>query len=410
MNLHPLTLLFSLALSNGLTGLSLLLAAGHRRDGARPNGMAKWALAVVLETAVWIVVVFRGPIPAPVSIVLASGLKASVHALALSAIHEFQQRDWPRWQGMVPVALSLLVAGLWVDNLQMRAFWCSLVFALQVAMIARALRAHADSRESRAGRLLFAGACGILALLLARATVAWGHFGLLTEPFSSDMPHPVQVAAYVLILATTLLGSMSFVLMVKERSDREILSLAMTDGLTRLLNRHALMQRAEAEFARRSKTPFAVLMIDVDHFKRINDTLGHPTGDEVLRRLAELFGSRLRRCDVLGRYGGEEFCVAAPDTDLDGALALAESLREIVVAEPVATERGPLPITVSVGVAVCERASQRSLKDVLGEADAALYRAKEAGRNRVMVAGDHPPPKALGSDQAAIRSRDHQPA
>jgi diguanylate cyclase (GGDEF)-like protein len=194
----------------------------------------------------------------------------------------------------------------------------------------------------------------------------------------------VQLLAFVAVMATALIGTIGFVLMVKERTDREILHMAMTDSLTQAPNRRALMQQAEQALARRSALPLALLMIDVDHFKRINDSHGHPAGDEVLRAVAALLAGRLRRPDILGRYGGEEFCVLAPETDRDGALKLAESLRATVAAAALAADATVLQVTISIGFALCPPGAQRQLPELLAEADCALYAAKQAGRNRVV--------------------------
>jgi diguanylate cyclase (GGDEF)-like protein len=128
----------------------------------------------------------------------------------------------------------------------------------------------------------------------------------------------------------------------------------------------------------------------VDHFKRINDTHGHPIGDEVLRKVADRLVGRLRGYDLLGRYGGEEFCVVAPDTDVAGALMLAESLREIIASSKFATECGEFSVSVSIGISYCPSNVTRGLMELLAEADAALYAAKQSGRNRVARFGDFP--------------------
>jgi diguanylate cyclase (GGDEF)-like protein len=157
--------------------------------------------------------------------------------------------------------------------------------------------------------------------------------------------------------------------------------------------------------ARRSAFPVAFMMIDVDHFKRINDTHGHPVGDEVLRRIARLLAARLRRCDVLGRDGGEEFCVIAPETGLEGARALAESLRETVAATPVVREWGQVATTISVGLCVARAGpGALSLEEILANADAALYVAKQGGRNRVAVCAHCRPADAAGDGEVAARA------
>jgi len=191
-----------------------------------------------------------------------------------------------------------------------------------------------------------------------------------------------------LILATALLGSIGFVLMVKERADRESMHLAMTDSLTHIPNRRALMDYAKRTLARRNGSPQALLMIDVDHFKEINDSHGHPVGDMVLQNIASLMEGRLRGHDFLGRYGGEEFCVVAPDTDIEGAMTLAEHLREAVASAPFSGDSGMFTVSISIGIAICPSRDSGELKDLLQKADAALYSAKQTGRNRVVCFED----------------------
>jgi diguanylate cyclase (GGDEF)-like protein len=385
MNLDPRTLLFSLILTNALTVVCLLVAA--RGNGGRREGLGLWALAMMLDTVTWILVAARGAIPDVFSLVVANGLKAGAHALVLAAICEFQRRAVPRWQYYVPVALAMLMAAVFADDIRSRFIWGGLIFGFQILLIARVLMTHAETRAGRAWRLLFAGLAAILFVLSLRVLAALFSADEFAQPQNAVMPHPVQIVSYVAIMATVLLGSIGFVLMVKERTDREVMELAMTDSLTGVPNRRALMEMAEHVLARRDGQPIAMLMIDVDRFKGINDNLGHLAGDAVLRQVSRLLAGRLRSGDMLGRYGGEEFCVIAPDTDAEGALTLAESLREVVAFRPLSVERQTLPLTVSIGVALCPADNVRELKDMLAEADAALYAAKEGGRNRVTVFG-----------------------
>ncbi len=387
MNLDPRTLLFSLILTNALMVLSLFVAAISGNDSKKPDGMRKWAIAIFLETLTWILIAARGSIPDVYSVVVANGLKAASHALILAAIYEFQQRSAPRWQYFAPVALTLVMGALLLDDIQGRFVWGSLIFGFQMALIGRALLSDRETRTGRAWRLLFAGVVIVMTVLALRAAVALLGYSDFAQPQNDAVPHPVQIISFIAVMATALLGSIGFVLMVKERTDREIRHLALTDSLTQVPNRHALMEHAERALARRNGAPLALLMIDVDHFKQINDTHGHPTGDEVLRQVARLLSERLRGGDLLGRYGGEEFCVVAPDTDIEGALTLAESLRKSIATAPFSTECGTLSTSISIGISHCPPEVMRDLKKMLAEADAALYSAKQTGRNKVVCFG-----------------------
>jgi diguanylate cyclase (GGDEF)-like protein len=158
------------------------------------------------------------------------------------------------------------------------------------------------------------------------------------------------------------------------------------DALTGLYNRRHVDRRLLAEYNSwtRHHDPFAVLLFDIDHFKRINDTYGHPTGDAVLRRIAATVSPQLRNSDILGRYGGEEFIVILPHCDEPGAAVVAEKIRQAIEGDALEVSAGALRVTVSVGgcAATDGLASAAAL---VAEADQALYDAKHAGRNQVCV-------------------------
>ena len=160
----------------------------------------------------------------------------------------------------------------------------------------------------------------------------------------------------------------------------QLRDLATQDSLTGALNRGAFEQRLEAELARtdRIAAPCALVVLDIDHFKQINDTQGHAAGDSALRLLANTVAAAKRRSDVFGRIGGEEFAVVLPDTGLEGAATFAEKLRETL-----GDTMGD--VTVSFGVTDAHTAG-RSVRGMLHSADLALYRAKRAGRDRVVTA------------------------
>jgi diguanylate cyclase (GGDEF)-like protein len=166
--------------------------------------------------------------------------------------------------------------------------------------------------------------------------------------------------------------------------EHRLLIESMTDPLTGLLNRRYFNELSGKEVtrARRHGLAFAVLMIDIDHFKRINDTFGHPVGDLAIKAVADACNNSLRPHDLLARYGGEEFVLTLPHSDEAGARVVAERIRQLVETIEIATESGPLRFTVSVGVSIYQ--DGLALEQVVGRADEALYKAKQGGRNRVV--------------------------
>lgn len=160
------------------------------------------------------------------------------------------------------------------------------------------------------------------------------------------------------------------------------------DALTGLHNRRFLEDRLRSEFAYadRHNTPLSVLIIDVDHFKRVNDEHGHPAGDEVLRVMGKTLSNMVRTEDLAARYGGEEFVVATRGSDKTEAVALANRIREAVMDNGVQWNNSPIAITVSVGVATLGSKPYTSATGLVAAADSALYSAKQNGRNQVVLA------------------------
>lgn len=164
--------------------------------------------------------------------------------------------------------------------------------------------------------------------------------------------------------------------------------LATTDELTGLMNRRRLMERLgeECARARRFKEPMALVLLDLDHFKQVNDQWGHATGDIVLANTGRLIRETLRETDSAGRYGGEELCLLLPHTELDGAATVADTLCGRLATRSHRTAGAPEYVTASLGVAASSHLDQCHPATLLAQADAALYRAKDNGRNCVVVA------------------------
>jgi diguanylate cyclase (GGDEF)-like protein len=183
--------------------------------------------------------------------------------------------------------------------------------------------------------------------------------------------------------------------MKRVADEQQLLRSASIDELTGAYNRRSLFERLQEESARarRHRKPLSVLMLDLDHFKRVNDSFGHRIGDAVLERVGRLLRATLRAGDFVGRYGGEEFCVALTDTPLAGARIAAERIRQQVSMLTLRAADGT-SVEVSCSIGAAEADLTRDVMDVIELADRALYRAKAAGRDRVELA---PPSRAPGA-------------
>lgn len=183
-----------------------------------------------------------------------------------------------------------------------------------------------------------------------------------------------------------LLARVRAALREKERQDL-LEKWATTDPLTELMNRRHFFELAERELeqTRRSDRPLSFIMLDIDHFKQVNDVHGHLVGDAALIALATLLKDQLRKVDFCGRYGGEEFVLCLPDTPMEGALEVAERIRLEVTSVEVPTPDGP-PLTFTISLGIAQNRSDKIVEDILKRADKALYQAKEAGRNQSKTA------------------------
>lgn len=209
----------------------------------------------------------------------------------------------------------------------------------------------------------------------------------------------LETEALVSLIARELGGAIKIATLVED-SQR----LATTDSLTGLMNRRAFVTATEIEVGRgdRTESSLSVLLLDVDHFKQINDRLGHATGDSVLAALGAMLPRQARPYDVVARWGGEEFVLALPNASAADARGVAERIRHAVAEAEVRTPGGEaVPVTVSIGVA--ERRQGESLDSMLDRADCAMYAAKTGGRNRVHVAGGEAPPGERESREERAR-------
>jgi len=207
------------------------------------------------------------------------------------------------------------------------------------------------------------------------AGFARGADDYITKPFQhEELLARVRAAKRVIDLQNELLAL-----------TRRLEEISVTDSLTGVYNRRHMAVTLQQAFdhAIRYQRPLSLTIVDVDFFKRINDSMGHQAGDEVLAEVARRFGGSIRSSDYVARYGGEEFLILLPETRFEEALTFAEKLRNAIASHPVVTSAGEIQVTVSVGTASLPHTEFESPEGMLSAADRALYRAKNNGRNRV---------------------------
>ena len=274
-----------------------------------------------------------------------------------------------------------------------------------VALLDCARMLFQAKQESRVLRLLSAMWSATFAFIcLARTAIGWllppsKETSFSTAPGAPSMLLPAFMFAAGAVI---LFGSVTLILLAGSRLKGELTDLAMRDGLTGLFNRRAFFELARAQLQRvgRLKSPYSVVMLDLDHFKAVNDTFGHQGGDEALRHAASLVHAALRESDIAARYGGEEFIILLGETEPEGALLVAERIRQSAEASLVkmpdgrgASVRFSLGVAGMTGVAAASQESGdeshrlEHLSNLIAQADAALYEAKRGGRNRTVVSG-----------------------
>lgn len=358
--------------------LAVVLLSLRRTYPTSISGLGWWAQGTLWMFCGALLIAARSSIADLLSIVVGNGLFMLGYLQWVWGTEKFLGRP------VVSKKLSVLVLAAVAALV-----WFLLVqpdFALRTLVVSATLitlnlvhchRLATGSDLKAAGRfLLFAlagSACGTLARLTGVLTGLMG-----AELFDDNQLNAALNAAQALF---TLLTLLAFVLIASERVREEFERLATKDSLTGALMRgawHALSQ-AEVDRGRRHARPLSLVAMDLDHFKHINDSLGHAAGDQALIDFVQRAGTHLRRQDLLGRLGGEEFVLLLPETGLEDATTVAERIR-------LATERatGTPRYTVSIGVATLQP-EETTISALLARADAAMYRAKHQGRNRVVV-------------------------
>ena len=290
------------------------------------------------------------------------------------------------------------------DSMEMRVLVYSVGLSIPIALTLKLVLSRRDGHDNPGARL-----AGIIAILLLTVNVircAAGvlHIGGAVTPLQFN---PFQAILVLLLVFLSMAWNFGFLLMAIDRLRNEVADLALLDDLTGVGNRRLLLQRLTEECARseRSGEPFALLVIDLDGFKAINDTHGHAAGDACLQHFTLMAQTRLRPGDMLARTGGDEFCVVLPASKLGEAAMIARRILDVCREDAEACVGTDIPIALSIGVAQWTREIGVFPDRLIAAADHALYAAKNDGKNRHAVY-DPSPPLAPGHEampQLALR-------
>jgi len=385
LKVHSPTLLIIAALLTALVTTVLYAVWSFNRN---IPGLRLWMVSFLLGSVFSVSLLVRDWFPEVVAVVISQGSVSLAAYLCLMASRMYMgRRPFSHWYAVMGIG-ALMVASVYFTVVQphlgMRFVFVGLGAGICFLLTARTM---ADGGVRRVpARYLFALVAGLhgLFLLLRPALFKLAPVAPGGLPDAGLVTLVSQFVLLEAIVAVVLLG-FGALMLANEFITSELRHLAEMDPLTNVFNRRAFLTLLDKAIsaAQRTGTAVPVLVMDLDHFKNINDTWGHRAGDDVLRHFVMLAHRCLRKEDVMGRLGGEEFAIFLPNASAAGALAVAERLRALVEAQPVATGPQSIPLTVSVGVTLCAHGDAAGA--ALQRADEAMYLAKERGRNRVEV-------------------------
>lgn len=390
------TMMLTMACINLLFAGLLALVSLH---AGKVKGARHWAAGMVLlGTGYSSAGLLVDTPPAAVMVILAIGIGLGL-GLMFNGIEAFKERPCSY---RLTLAVGLLMG--------VQTFWFLVVrHDVQGRIIANWL-VHSAVNLTCAGALFVRvpqplrtayWLTGAAFLMLGGATLARVAATLFAPASTVYLFAPGKISPAVFMVGSLaqMVLAIGLILMINYRMASDLRQRAATDALTGLLNRGSIDKELSRQLAvaQRSGAALALMMIDIDHFKRINDSHGHPAGDEVLRQLARLMQTLVRQGDAVGRYGGEEFCIVLPGTSAHEASALAARLLQQFAALRVHWNGAELGSTLSIGLADAAHCGN-ALAPLIGAADRALYRAKKTGRNRMVL--DAPGETALVHNHA----------
>lgn len=373
------TLWAFLALGDALLAAIVGIGIGPRgRDG-----VGAWSASLAVRAVAFTLFASRIE-PRPGSLAVAAGLLALSLTLQAAALLAFDRRALPAWVHSAAIAAVAVPIALVAGDTSSAVLFGGLVFGALAAGVALVALQGAGGRPGFPRLAIAACFAGCAVAFTLRGVAA----AISPDPLQAFIaPTTGQSLAYLLAASAALASSFAFLLMQKDRADREARRLATLDPLTGAYNRRTFHEIAEREMsrARRGGQPLSIVMLDIDHFRAVNEKHGLRAGDQLIQRIAEVLRASLRKEDMLVRYGGEEFLVLLPDVPGPGAVIVAGRLRKSVAAEEVTLGQAQLSVTVSAGVAARLDEGPESVDALIGRAEEALALAKRRGRNRVVA-------------------------
>ena len=365
---------------------AMMYAVSSTQPDAYRGTMRWWVVGALSYALGFVLTGMRDWIWIGWSAVLGNGLVAvGMACFAIALRRFFGLQEWrKRLLLIIPLSAMAVSATLLfaMPDEGIRLGLISILLASLAGVCVQSIYGHALPRTLSQHIIGFYFLLG-LTLLMARA-MATLLLGMPTHGIFEV--NPLTLAIYAVGGLMPVVGTIAFLLMCTERSQREIERTARTDHLTGIYNRGAIEGLAGRMISAsiRHGTPMSLMVVDIDHFKRINDELGHAAGDKALLATVQMMQTLVRSCDLLGRLGGEEFVVLMPDTDAVQARQAAERMRNEVELRPVTFFGTFRSLTVSIGVSEY-RVEDGDFNHLLQRADRALYQAKHNGRNRVLV-------------------------